>query len=153
MHGFGGLYNQQKVRAQRVQEATRTTSYRRDEDIQTSTQHLGSTEPTLGDIATEYRNRAGHLLDDGVEEAAGELLLDALLEPEVRSDVCHIRLISRTSTARKNTDDTPIPADDDRTRVSRARELVVLEGGRVVAEDDVLLGNLVDAVVGVVASN
>ena len=49
--------------------------------------------------------------------------------------------------------DAPIPANDDRARVSRVGELVVLEVGRVVAEDGVLLGNLVDAVVGVVASN
>ena len=76
-----------------------------------------------------------------------------LLKPEVGSDICDICLISQTSTTGENTDDVPIPADDDCTRVSRARELVVLEAGHAVAEDGVLVGKLMGTIVSVVASD
>lgn len=54
-----------------------------------------------------------NLLDDGVEEASGELCFDLLFEPPVRSNVGDIGLIGGAATASEHPDDTTIPAQDD----------------------------------------
>ena len=95
----------------------------------------------------------GNLLDDRVEEAAREPLLDLLLESEVRSDIGLVRFIGRTSSAGEDPDDASIPAHNNRARVTRVGELGVLEVRRVVAEDDVFERILMNAVLGVMTSD
>src|SRR5258708_13301451 len=78
----------------------------------------------------------GNLLDDRVEEAAREPLLDLLLEPKVRSDIGLVRFIGRTSSAGEDPVDASIPAHNNRARVTRVGELGVLEVQLVLPEHD-----------------
>src|SRR5258708_7861612 len=95
----------------------------------------------------------GNLLDDRVEEAAREPLLDLLLEQEVRSDIGLVRFIGKTCSAGEDADDASIPAHNNRARVTRVGELGVLEARRVVAEDSVFKRILMNAVLWVITSD
>jgi hypothetical protein len=62
---------------------------------------------------------------DQVEEAAGEDLLDALLEPEIRRNVGHVSGHRRAGTACEQSDDASLPVDDDGTRVTGGGECAI----------------------------
>ena len=83
------------------------------------------------------------LLNDFVEEAAGVLFLDLLLDPPVGGEVSNIRFVSRTCAASEYPDDTTSPVEDDGPRVTRIGKLAARF---VVGQDSDLYGGLLDAV-------
>ena len=62
---------------------------------------------------------------DRVVEAAGENLLDALLEPEIRRDIGHVSGLRRAGTACEQSDEASLSVDDDGTRVTGGGECAI----------------------------
>ncbi len=94
-------------------------------------------------LRVELVQLATYLLDDLVEEAAGVLGLDLLLNPPVWGEVRDIGLAGRACAAGEESDDSPIPGDDNGAGVARL-------GGPsmrpVVGQDGDLEGGLWDAI-------
>jgi hypothetical protein len=87
-----------------------------------------------------------YLLDDIVEEAAGVLGLDLLLDPPVGGDVRDVGLVGRACTTGEDSNDTTIPSEDDRPGVASIGKLAV---HLIVGQDGELYGSLFDAVLSV----
>ena len=83
------------------------------------------------------------LFNDFVEEAAGVLFLNLLLDPPVGGEVSNICFVSRTCAASEYPDDTTSPVEDDGPRVARIGKLAA---HFVVGQDSDLYGGLLDAV-------
>ena len=96
----------------------------------------------------DIKKKCTNLIDEWVEVAAREGLLDLLLHPPVRCPVGNVGLIGRAATTGKQGDDTAVSAEDDGARVSWGGEGATL----AIGYDDGLHGPAVDAVVGVDAN-
>ena len=92
-----------------------------------------------------------NLLDDIVEEAPGELVLELLFDPPVRCNVGEIDLLGGTCTASEKPDDTTIPTKDNRPGITSIGEVAVFTAPDVIACDDDFDRVLMDAVLAVVA--
>jgi len=90
-----------------------------------------------------------NLADDLVEEAAGESLLDLLLEPPVRGPVGYVGLVGRAAAAGEQGDDATGPVEDDGSRIPPGGEGAAL---LVVGQDGGLDRRALDAVVVIDAS-
>jgi hypothetical protein len=87
-------------------------------------------------------------LDDLVEEAAGVLGLDLLLNPPVRCAVRNVGLVGRACAAGEDSDDATISAEDDGPGVATIGELAAPV---VIRQDGDLDGDFLDAVLNEVA--
>jgi len=88
---------------------------------------------------------ATNLLDDVVEVAARDLVLELLLDPPVGCKVRDIRLVGRASTAGEDADDTAVPGEDDGPGIARIRKPAAF---LAVGHDGNLDGSVLDFVLG-----
>jgi len=97
----------------------------------------------------KVKKKCTNLVDDRVEVAAGEGLLDLLLQPPIWCRIGYIGLVSLAATTGDQGNDTAVSAEDDGTRVSWGGEGATL----AVGYDGGLHGRVLDAVLGVDASD
>ena len=100
-------------------------------------------------VPVEVVEFAKYLLGDVVEDDAGELGLDLLLNPPVRGEVSSICFVSRAFATSEDSNDPALPVEDDRPRVTPVRELA--GHGRPVAQNSNFDGCVRDAVIVVIA--
>jgi len=90
------------------------------------------------------KKKCTNLVDERVEVAAGEGLLDLLLHPPVLCRVGYVGRVGRAATTGEQGDDTAVSAEDDGARVPWGGEGATL----AVGYDGGLHGRVLDAVVG-----
>jgi hypothetical protein len=95
------------------------------------------------------RKKCTNLAGGLVEVAVGEGLPDLLLEPPVWGRVGYVCLVVRATTTGEQGDDTASSVEDDGARISWGGEGATL---LVVGQDGGVYGRVLDAIVGVDAS-